>query len=112
MQKVVGYLSALAITLGFLSGCGSNNNSANNPNDVPVVMTIHDAPPTGVTVVSFAVQITGITLVGSGTPNASLLTKPVTVQLQNLATSSELLAESERSQVLTAASRLISPAQP
>jgi hypothetical protein len=55
---------------------------------------MHDAPPQGVTVLSFAVQVTGIKLEGSGSSSANLLSNPVTIQLQNLQTGNEVLAQS------------------
>ena len=94
MRKVLCYFSAAALALGAMAGCGGSSNNSTNSNEVPVVVTVHDAPPTGVTVVSFSVQVTGITLQGSGSSNVSLLSSPVTVQLQNLGTTSEILAQS------------------
>ena len=43
---------------------------------------------------SFAVQVTGIKLEGSGSSNANLLSNPVTIQLQDLQTGNEVLAQS------------------
>src|SRR5579864_7585877 len=93
MRKAIAYFSAAALALSAMAGCGDSSNGT-NANEVPVVVTVHDAAPTGVTVVSFSVQVTGITLQGSGSSNVSLLSNPVTVQLQNLATTSEILADS------------------
>ena len=94
MRKALCYFSAAALALSAMAGCGDSSNNSTNSNEVPVVVTVHDAPLTGVTVVSFSVQVTGITLQGSGSANVSLLSSPVTVQLQNLGTTSEILAQS------------------
>jgi hypothetical protein len=86
---------ACPLVLALAAGCGgSNHGTTGAQNEVPVVVTIHDAPPTGVTVLSFAVQITSIKLEGSGSSNADLLSSPVTVQLQNLQAANEILAQS------------------
>jgi len=50
-------------------------------------------PPAGLTIESFVVQVTGVSLTGTaGQANVSLLPSPVTVNLSNLATSNTLLA--------------------
>ena len=50
-------------------------------------------PPAGLTIESFVVQVTGVSLTGTaGQANVSLLPRPVTVNLSNLATSNTLLA--------------------
>jgi Domain of unknown function (DUF4382) len=95
VRKKFFFILACPLVLALAAGCGSSNHGTTGAqNEVPVVVTIHDAPPTGVTVLSFAVQITGIKLEGSGSSNANLLSSPVTVQLQNLQTGNEILAQS------------------
>lgn len=67
------------------SGSTSGNSTG------PVILTLHDAPPTtpsGVTVTSFEVTITGVTLQPG---NISLLTSPQTLELTQLQTNSVFL---------------------
>jgi hypothetical protein len=100
VRKNFSLILACPLVLALAAGCGSSHHGTTGAqNEVPVVVTIHDAPPQGVTVLSFAVQITSIELQGgstSGSTNNSgnLLSNPVTVQLQNLQTGSEILAQS------------------
>jgi Domain of unknown function (DUF4382) len=86
---------ACPLVLALAAGCGgSNHGTTSSQSEVPVVVTIHDAPPQGVTVLSFAVQVTGIKLERSGSSSANLLSSPVTIQLQDLQTGNEILAHS------------------
>ena len=93
MRKVMAILAGIPLAVAFMAGCGGNGHHT-TPNDVPVVLTIQDQPPTGLTVVSFSVQVTGVALQGgSGSQSTvSLLTSPVTVNLSNLQTMNSLLA--------------------
>lgn len=94
-SPVLAYF-ATAIALSFaLMGCshavfpqsgGTGGNSTS-----PMILTLHDSPPTtppGVTVTSFEVTITGVTLQPG---NISLLTNPQTVELTQLQTNSVFL---------------------
>ena len=89
----MAFLAAVPFLIAFMAGCSGSGHHV-NANNVPVVLTIQDQPPTGITVVSLTVQITGVTLQGStGTQSSvSLLSSPVTVNLSNLQTMDELLA--------------------
>ena len=91
MRKGLVYLSTIfAIMCLGLAGCGD---SANSTNSVGMVLTIQDATTTGLSVLSFDVQVTNVTLTGtSGTSDAVLLSNPVTVNLVNLMTGGALLA--------------------
>jgi len=57
-------------------------------------LTIHDNPPTGVTVLSFELEVTGATLhpSDSGKQPVSMLTEPDDIELEHLQTESALLA--------------------
>ena len=113
MRRITVILSFCAVSLLVQqAGCGSNNSNGagtngtgtfgnSSANTAPVVVTLHNAsavgvtnaPPTGTSVLSFRVQITGLSLVGTGgTANASLLSSPVTVQLANEQTLDDVIA--------------------
>src|ERR1700683_5422953 len=92
MRKAILCLSAIPLALSALSGCGGGNKTTTS-NEVPVVMTVHDAPATGVTMLSFSAVIRCVTITNSSGTAVSLLSSPVTVNLQNLATQSDILAD-------------------
>jgi hypothetical protein len=95
VQKVMRWFPVVASACIFMIGCGgsSHNSGTVTPpaSNVPVVVTMQDQPPVGLTTLSFGIQVTGISLQGSGTP-VSLLSTPVTVNLENLQTLNSLLA--------------------
>jgi hypothetical protein len=93
-----GWLS-LAVGISaifFLAGCSSNSSTTNPPTSgtVPVNMTIHDTPPSGVTILSFEVKVTGASLQPADSTQAavSLLSAPEEIELEHLQTSSALLS--------------------
>jgi hypothetical protein len=93
-----GWLS-LAVGISaifFLAGCSSNSSTTNPPpsGTVPVNMTIHDTPPSGVTILSFEVKVTGASLQPADSTQAavSLLSAPEEIELEHLQTSSALLS--------------------
>jgi|SRR5665213_162740 len=94
MRKKSFWFLGIAVSLGFLVGCGGEvgNGPTSNSGNVPVIVTMKDAPPTNATVLDFSITVTGIELTGQGIANANLLKSPVTVQLQDLLTQSVLLA--------------------
>lgn len=92
MLKGLLYISILsAIMCCGLAGCGDSSNSVNS---VPMVVTLHSTAPTpGVSLLSFGIKITSVTLKGSnGQADVMLVTNPLTVNLAGLMTSSALLA--------------------
>jgi hypothetical protein len=98
VRKQMSLSLACLLVLAVGVGCGgSNRGTTSSQSEVPVVITMHDAPPVGVTVLSFTVRVTGIELQGTGSSSANLLTSPVTIQLQNLQTANEILAQSSAS---------------
>ena len=80
-------------TLLFLSACGSNQN--NNLTDIPPGMSaisfnMSDAPPAGVTVLSFEVTVNSASL-QSGVGSVSLLQAPMEVEVKKLETETAFL---------------------
>jgi hypothetical protein len=96
-KKIILCIAAISLAIGssFLAGCGSTSATApsGSAGETPAVVTMHDTPPAGVTVLSFAVEVTGLTLTGSGSANASLVSQPVTMQLEGLTTTSDILTD-------------------
>ncbi len=91
---------ALGMTLAFfLAGCNSNSTSPSTSGAgmAPVSMTIHDTPPTGVSILSFEIHITGASLQPSDSTQAavSLMSAPDEIELEHLQTSSALLGSTD-----------------
>jgi hypothetical protein len=89
LTLAVGITTALC-----LAGCSSNSTSSNTPSGtVPVSMTIHDTPPSGVSILSFEIHITGASLQPSDSSAAavSLLSAPDEIELEHLQTNSAFL---------------------
>ena len=95
MRKVFVLFAAVPFLMALMAGCGGSGHHT-TANSVPIVLTIQDQStiPSGLTVVSLTVQVTGVTLQGStgSQSSTSLLSSPVTVNLSNLQTMNELLA--------------------
>ncbi|MHB8486192.1 MAG: hypothetical protein ACYDCM_10770 [Candidatus Acidiferrales bacterium] len=94
MRKYLGHLPlAFAAAFFFIAGCshavfpGGGSNGGNGTS--PLILTFHDTPPSGVTVTSFEVTITGAVLQPG---NVSLLAAPQTIELTQLQTNSVLLS--------------------
>jgi hypothetical protein len=86
------YLAPMLTSL--LAACGGGSSSSDSTSATPsstVNLVVSDTPSTGVTVLSFDVQISSAVLQPG---NASLLPKPVTVDLAQLVSDSSLLASS------------------
>jgi hypothetical protein len=83
--------TTLALTLGSLIGCGMASTATTTPDagSATVNLTVSDTPPTAVTILSFQVQIASAVLQPG---NVSLVPKPVTVDLSQLATDTGFLA--------------------
>jgi hypothetical protein len=91
-RAILWFSVAPAICL-VLIGCGGSGKTTPPPSSVPVVLTVQDQPPAGITSLSFGIQITGVSLQNSaGGSDVSLLASPVTVNLTNLQTVNALLA--------------------
>jgi hypothetical protein len=93
MRKALFYFLIVPILCACLAACGDASHRTTNPHAVPIVLTMQDQPPAGLTIESFVVQVTGVSMTGTaGQANVSLLPSPVTVNLSSLATSNTLLA--------------------
>jgi hypothetical protein len=88
LTLVVGISAVL-----FLAGCNSNSTPTNSASGmVPVSMTIHDTPPSGVSILSFEIHITGASLQPSASGAAvSLLSAPDEIELEHLQTNSAFI---------------------
>ncbi len=93
MEKTWRASLLLPLALGLLGCSGTVRVSGQFRSTVPVIVTLQDTPPTGVTVLSFVLQITGMSLTSAtpGIPSATLLEKPISVQVQHLQTLNEFL---------------------
>ena len=91
VRSLVGIILVSAISL-LLAGCGGSTTTSSSltPGSVPVSLTMGDTPPSGVTVLSFEIGVTGAVLQQSGN-TVSLLNSPVDVELSNLQTGTTLL---------------------
>jgi len=92
MPRVRLFASILIVgVVLFFAGCGGTSSNSPAPpaaGTAPVSLTIGDTPPTGVTVLSFEVTVTGAVLQPG---DASLLSKPVEVEITKLETETALL---------------------
>ena len=97
MSKASSCSVLLVSFAALLVGCSGGMTSPNqpvSPNMVQASLTIHDNPPTGVTVLSFDIDVTGAELQPSetGTQPVSMLSEPEDIELEHLQTESALLA--------------------
>src|SRR6266567_6972947 len=97
MSKASSCSVLLVSFAALLVGCSGGMTSPNQPvrpNMVQASLTIHDNPPTGVTVLSFDIDVTGAELQPSetGTQPVSMLSEPEDIELEHLQTESALLA--------------------
>ena len=94
MRKALSFLSVVSLViLASLAGCGNNLNSSNS---APMVLTVQDQAPTGLTVLSFGIQITNVTLMGANNQsNVTLVSSPVSLNLANLMAMNALLADQD-----------------
>lgn len=88
----------LTLAIGFialisLAGCSSSSPAApSSSQTVPVSVAIHDTPPSGVSILSFEIHITGASLKPSTSGAAvSLMSAPDEVELEHLQTTSAFL---------------------
>ena len=98
MHKVISCLGPILFVAIVLAGCGGSMSSTQTPlgtNMAQVSLTIHDNPPTGVTVLSFEIEVTGAALQrgdSSSSQPVSMLSVPEDIELKHLQTESALLA--------------------
>jgi hypothetical protein len=94
VRKMLFYFYLVPLVCGAIVGCGGSSSSTHA--DVPVVVTMQDQPPAGLTVLSFDIEVTGVSLQrADGKADVSLLSSPVTVNLSNLMSFNTLLANTE-----------------
>ena len=78
-------LLILSIALVALAGCGGGSSSVVNPipqqGSAQVSVSLHDMPPTGVTVLSFQATVTGISMQPG---SVSLLNSPMSLEMSQL----------------------------
>lgn len=88
--RVVGLLSLCALGL-FVGGCTGKSSLMTPPlaQTTSVTLTIKDAPPVGVTVLSFEINVHSATL---NPGNISLLSEPVQIEVKKLETESAFLS--------------------
>ncbi len=92
MRKRIFIFSILSLLLAFIGGCGGSGHHTSTENEVPVVVSVSDQPPTGISVVSFDVTISGACLLTSSQSTATscsgaqniLPNPPYTVELSGL----------------------------
>ncbi len=82
--------TALCILCGLSAGCSGSTSPA--PQGTPIAVAIHDSAPTGVSVLAFAMTVSGMGVTNNSQITTSLISSPVTVQFQDLLTQSALLA--------------------
>src|SRR5207253_795673 len=97
MSKASSCSVLLVSFAALLVGCSGGMTSPNQPvrpNMVQASLTIHDNPPTGVTVLSFDIDVTVADLQPSETCTQpiSMLSEPEDIELEHLQTESALLA--------------------
>jgi hypothetical protein len=97
-QAIFTVFTACLVTVLGLSGCTAGNQSSSgssastsntSPSSGTVNLVVQDTPPTGITVLSFQLQIASATLQPG---NISILPRPVTVDLAQLVTDTGFLA--------------------
>ncbi|MHB8412059.1 MAG: hypothetical protein ACYDDI_08940 [Candidatus Acidiferrales bacterium] len=94
MRKYLGNVPwAFASLVFFIAGCSHANfptgGNGGGTGTSPMILAFHDTPPSGVTVTSFEVTITGAALQPG---NVSLLSSPQTIELTQLQTNSVVLS--------------------
>jgi Domain of unknown function (DUF4382) len=94
VRKAILWFSIMPLACLTFIGCGGSSKSTPPASSVPVVLTIQDQPPAGITALSFGIQITGVSLQSStgNDSSVSLLSSPITVNLSDLQTVNSLLA--------------------
>ena len=82
---------ALFFLVFVIVGCGGamNTVTGGSTNTSPVTLTVTDTPPSGVTILSFEVTVTGATL---SPGNVQLITNPVQIEVKQLETEAAFLS--------------------
>ncbi len=93
MRKLAFLTSAVLIVAGLVGGCGGGSQTTQPLAPRSLSLSIRDNPPTGVSVLSFEIAVTGASLQPSDTsqPSVSLVSSPIEVELTQLETEKALL---------------------
>ncbi len=95
MRSRIGILAFLSFSALILatSGCGTrprgSGGGAGSGTSVPFTLAVTDQPPSGVTILSFTITVTGAVLQPN---NVSVLNAPITLEVTQLQTDTDLLA--------------------
>jgi hypothetical protein len=91
MRKLASLASAVLSVAALAAGCGGGSTQPLAPRSLS--LSIRDDPPTGVSVLSFEINVTGASLQPSDAtkPTVPLLTSPIEVELTQLETEKALL---------------------
>lgn len=79
----------LCILCGLSAGCSGQVAA---PNGTPIAIAIHDSAPNGISVLTYTMTISGISMMDNNQHTTNLISNPVTVQFHDLLTESALLA--------------------
>lgn len=93
--RLSGALVSLFAMLCLMGGCSHavlQNNNGGGGQTAPVILTIHDTPASGITIVSFEVTVTGASLTPTGGTAVSLVSTPQKLELTQLQANSAFLA--------------------
>jgi Domain of unknown function (DUF5666)/Domain of unknown function (DUF4382) len=93
MRKLALLASAVLSVAALVAGCGGGTQSTQPLAPRSLSLSIRDNPPSGVSVLSFEINVTGASLQPSDTSKAavSLVTSPIEVELTQLETEKALL---------------------
>src|SRR5467141_1745325 len=93
MKRSIPFVLAL-VSSAFLAACGGSTNSMTATGGVPMSLTIHDTPPSGVAVLFFEASITGASLQPSDAskPAVSVLSMPVELEFGHLQSDTAFLS--------------------
>jgi Domain of unknown function (DUF5666) len=100
MKQLTLHLGLPAVLLVvMLAGCSSTNSTISTPmgpsaQAIPASLNISDTPPSGVSILRFQIQVTAASLQPSSSSQTpvSMLSAPVTVELEHLQSESALLS--------------------
>ncbi len=82
------------LVVALLAGCGgSSMTTSSQPSSAAVSLTMRDTPPSGVTVLSFEITVTGASLqpADASKPSVALVTTPAQVEIKQLETETAFL---------------------
>ena len=80
---------ALCVLCGLSAGCSGETAA---PIGTPIAIAIHDSAPNGISVLTYTMTISGMSMTDNNQHSTNLISSPVTVQFHDLLTQSALLA--------------------